>query len=40
MDDNDTESGFSHWYFGRDVAQTVKLQIDLLLNYIVKSVKK
>ena len=39
MDDNDTESGFSHWYFGRDVAQTVKLQIDLLLNYIVKSVK-
>ena len=39
MDDNDTESGFSHWYFGRDVAQTVKLQIDLLLNYVVKSVK-
>ena len=39
MDDNDTESGFSHWDFGRDVAQTVKLQIDLLLNYIVKSVK-
>ena len=24
---------------GKDVAQTVKLQIDLLLNYVVKSVK-
>ncbi len=39
MDDNDTESGFSHWDFGRDVVQTVKLQIGLLFNYIVRSVK-
>nr|WP_300849810.1 DUF6262 family protein [uncultured Acetatifactor sp.] len=33
------ESEILHWDLGRDVAQTVKLQIDLLLNYIVKSVK-
>lgn len=39
MDDKDTESGISYWDFGRDVAQTVKLQIELLLNCIVRSVK-
>lgn len=39
MNAKDAESEISHWDFGRDVAQTVKLQIELLLNYIVKSVK-
>ena len=33
------ESKILHWNLERDVAQTVKLQIELLLNYIVKSVK-
>ncbi len=39
MNDKDGESEILHWDFGRDVAQTVKLQMELLLNYIVKSVK-
>ena len=39
MNAKDVESEIPHWDLGRDVAQTVKLQIDLLLNYIVKSVK-
>ncbi len=39
MNAKDVESEIPYWDFGRDVAQTVKLQIDLLLNYIVKSVK-
>lgn len=39
MNDKDAESEISHWDFERDVAQTVKLQIELLLNYIVRSVK-
>ena len=33
------ESEILHWDFGREIAQTVKLQIELLSNYIVKSVK-
>ena len=39
MNAKDVESEIPHWDLGRDVAQTVKLQIDLLLNYIVKAVK-
>lgn len=39
MNAKDVESEIPHWDLGRDVAQTVKLQIDLLLNYVVKSVK-
>lgn len=39
MNAKDVESEIPYGDFGRDVAQTVKLQIDLLLNYIVKSVK-
>ena len=33
------DSEILHWDFGREIAQTVKLQIELLSNYIVKSVK-
>ncbi len=39
MNAKDVESEIPHWDLGRDVAQTVKSQIDLLLNYIIKSVK-
>ena len=39
MNAKDVESEIPHWDLGRDVVQTVKLQIDLLLNYIVKAVK-
>lgn len=39
MNAKDVESEIPYGDFGRDVAQTVKLQIDLFLNYIVKSVK-
>ncbi len=39
MNAKDVESEIPHWDLGRDVAQTVKLQMELLLNYIVKSVK-
>ena len=39
MNAKDVESEIPHWDLGRDVAQTVKPQIDLLLNYIIKSVK-
>ena len=39
MNAKDVESEILYGDFGRDVAQTVKLQIELLLNYVVKSVK-
>ena len=39
MNAKDVESEILHWDFGKDVAQTVKLQVDLLFHYIVKSVK-
>lgn len=39
MNAKDVESEIQHWDLGRDVAQTVRLQIDLLLDYTVKSVK-
>lgn len=39
MNDKDAELEILHWDFGRDVAQTVKLQIELLLNYIIRLVK-
>lgn len=39
MNVKDVESEIPHWDLGGDVAQTVKLQIDLLLNYVIKSVK-
>ena len=39
MNAKDVESEIQHWDLGRDVDQTVRLQIDLLLDYTVKSVK-
>lgn len=39
MNSKDAEPETPHWDFGRDVAQTVKLQIKLLLSYVDKTVK-
>ncbi len=39
MNGKDAEAEILHWDFGREIVQTVKLQIELLSNYIVKSVK-
>lgn len=39
LNDKDAEPEILHWDFGRDVDQTVKSQIKLLLSYIEKSVK-
>lgn len=39
MNRKDAEPETPHWDFGRDVAQTVKLQIKLLLSYVDKAVK-
>lgn len=39
MNAKDVESEIPHWDLGRDIAQTVKLQIKLFLNHVVKSVK-
>lgn len=39
MNSKDAEPETPHWDFGRNVAQTVKLQIKLLLSYVDKTVK-
>lgn len=39
MNSKDTEPETPHCDFGRNVAQTVKLQIKLLLSYVNKTVK-
>jgi site-specific recombinase XerD len=39
LNSKDAEPETPHWDFGRNVAQTVKLQIKLLLSYVDKTVK-
>lgn len=39
MNSKDAEPETPHWDFGRNVSQTVKLQIKLLLSYVDKTVK-
>ena len=39
MNSKDAEPETPHWDFGRNVAQTVKLQIKLLLSYVNTTVK-
>ena len=39
MNSKDAEPETPHWDFGRNVAQTVKLQIKLFLSYVDKTVK-
>lgn len=39
LNSKDAEPETPHWDFGRNVSQTVKLQIKLLLSYVDKTVK-